>query len=148
MKGETVLYETEASSFPMFVGVSPNPSRYRIHVARGEIGLKCGPDIILNGLRSNLDAEANCPVCQGLVRFKITDTKLEQLEPSEAIVHVVETVEGPGRLCVTCEASHIFDREECLHEWLGKYHGIPGSIYRLQEYMEHVKAVETRETPN
>ncbi len=126
----------------MVIGESPTSSLYRIRASGREIHLKCGPDILLNGIRQNLEAEANCPVCQTTIRFRIVDRCVEHLEPPQSILHAVEIVEGPGRLCVRCEASHIFDREECLHAWLSKYQGIPGSIYELQEYMDHVMTVK------
>ncbi len=126
----------------MVIGESPTSSLYRIRASGRDIDLKCGPDILLNGMRQNLEAEANCPVCQNPIRFRIIDRRIENLEPPRSILHAVEIFEGPGRLCVRCEASHIFDREECLDSWLSKYQGIPGSVYELQEYMDHVMTVE------
>ena len=126
----------------MAIGESPTSGLYRIRTSRGEIQLKCGPDILLNGIGQNLEAEANCPVCQRPIRFRIVDHRVEHLEPPQSILHAVEIVEGPGKLCVRCEASHIFDKDECLRGWLGQYQGISGSVYKLQEYMDHVMTLE------
>ncbi len=142
-------FNTPAPYFAsMIIGASPSPSRYRIRVASVEIPVKCGPDILLNGLRRNLEGEADCPICQKPIRFRIENTRVEDLEPSQAVLHAVESQEGPGRLCVTCEASHIFDREECLRAWLSNYRGTPGSSYRLQDYMEHIITVESKKAVN
>ncbi len=126
----------------MVIGESPTSSLYRIRASGREIQLKCGPDILLNGMRQDLEADANCPICQRPIRFRIVDRTVVHLEPPQPFLHAVEIVEGPGRLCVRCEASHIFDREECLRAWLSDYLGIPGSVYALQEYMDHVMTIE------
>jgi len=79
----------------MAIGESPTSGLYRIRTSHGEIHLKCGPDILLNGMRQNLEAEANCPVCLGPIRFRIVDHRVEHLEPPQSIIHAVEIVEGP-----------------------------------------------------
>ncbi len=79
----------------MIIGWSTVPTRYRLTSPRGHIYVRCGADLLLNGLRSNVDAEARCPVCANSIRFGVRVHQVVNLEPPEALLHVVE-IPGPN----------------------------------------------------
>src|SRR2546426_10231429 len=90
------------------VGFSETPTLYRMTLPqRGDVYVKCGADILINGLKTNLRAEARCPLCRNVTRFHIDDRQIEDLTPSDSMLHVVEFDLGPGRLSIKCEATHI-----------------------------------------
>jgi hypothetical protein len=118
------------------VGFSNTLTLYRIILPeRGDVYVKCGADILLNGLKTDLKAEARCPVCGTLTRFRIVQRRVEDLAPKDPTLHVVEFGAGPGRVGVECESTHIFDKKDCLTQWLSTYTGRPGSVTSLPEYM-------------
>ncbi len=102
---------------------------------RGDVYVKCGADILLNGLKTDLRAEARCPVCGNVTRFHVAERRIEDLAPKDPTLHVVEFEVGPGHLGVECESTHIFDRKDCLNKWLSNHTGTPGSVISLHEYM-------------
>ena len=118
------------------VGFSPTPTLYRIVLAEiGEVYLRCGADILLNGLKTNLEAEARCPVCGAITSFCVAEKRIEDLTPRDPTLHVVEFEMEPGHLCVECQSTHIFDKKECLNKWQSTYAGKPGRVISLPEYM-------------
>jgi len=118
------------------VGFSDKPTLYRMILPqRGYIYVKCGADILLNGLKTDLRAEARCPVCASVTRFHVVKRQVEDLEPKDPILHVVEFGMGAGHVGVECESTHIFDKKDCLTKWLSTYTGKPGLVISLPEYM-------------
>ena len=103
---------------------------------RGDVYVKCGADILLNGLKTDLGAEARCPVCGYPIRFHIVKRRVEHLAPNDPILHVVELGMGAGHVGVECESTHIFDKKDCLTKWLSTYAGKPGAVISLPEYMD------------
>jgi hypothetical protein len=102
---------------------------------RGNVYVKCGADILINGLKTDLKAEARCPSCGNVTRFHIHNRRIEDLTPSDPTLHVVEIELGPGRLSIECKSTHIFDKKDCLTKWLPNYTGKPGLVTSLPEYM-------------
>jgi len=98
--------------------------------------VKCGADIFINGLKTDLRAEARCPLCGNVTLFHIDNRRIKDLTPREPKLHVVELELGSGRLSIKCESTHIFDRKECLAKWLSTYTGKPGLVISLPEYMD------------
>jgi hypothetical protein len=124
------------SSPTRLVGFSDTPSLYRIVLLeRGDVYLKCGADLLLNGLKTDLKAEARCPMCGTSTRFSVTERQIRDLAPKDPILHAVEFEMSPGHLGVECESTHIFDKRECLNEWLSTYAGKTGQVMSLPEYM-------------
>jgi len=118
------------------VGFSDTPTLYRMVLPqRGEVYVKCGADILLNGLKTDLRAEAQCPLCGNVTSFHIDNRRIEDLAPIDPTLHIVELESGPGRLSIKCESTHIFDRKDCLTKWLSTYTGKPGLVISLPEYM-------------
>ncbi|OLE83593.1 MAG: hypothetical protein AUF79_18350 [Crenarchaeota archaeon 13_1_20CM_2_51_8] len=103
---------------------------------RGDVYVKCGADILLNGLKTDLRAEARCPVCGNVTRFRVDQRRIEDLAPKSIMLHVVEFEMSPGHLGVECESTHIFDEKDCLTKWLSTYTGKPGRVISLPEYMD------------
>jgi Alkylmercury lyase len=89
---------------------------------------------LLNGLEGDLEGEARCPVCQSLTRIAITGGKIEGLDPSDAIIHVVEMPAKSGRISIQCESTHIFDKEACLQKWIALYSGEKGLVESVADY--------------
>jgi hypothetical protein len=115
---------------------------------RGDVYVKCGADILINGLRTDLRAEARCPVCGTVTRFHIDNKRIKDLAPKDPTLHVVEIQLGPGRLNIICDSTHIFDKEDCLTNWLSKYSGKPGLVISLPEYMDSLnKRLPTKVSP-
>ena len=126
-------------------GVSNMPTPYLMTMLeRGDVYLRCGADILLNGLKTDLKAEATCPVCSGITRFRITNKRIEDLAPENPVLHVVEVNMGPGRVGVECELTHIFDKKECRTTWLSGYTGKKGAVTSLYDYMDSVTERLTR----
>src|SRR5690348_11771111 len=104
------------------VGHSPTPTLYKLRWSRGdEEYVRCGADILLNGLEGDLEGRARCPVCGSLTRIAITAGKIDGLDPSDAIIHVVEMPAKSGRIWIECESTHVFDKETCLQKWIAVY---------------------------
>ena len=115
---------------------------------RGDVYVKCGADILINGLRTDLRAEARCPVCGTVTRFHIDNRRIEDLAPKDPTLHVVEIQLGPGRLNIKCDSTHIFDKKECLTNWRSTYTGKPGLVISLPEYMASLnKRLPTNVSP-
>jgi Alkylmercury lyase len=103
---------------------------------RGDVYVKCGADILLNGLKTDLRAEARCPVCGNVTRFHVDQRRIADLSPKDPMIHVVEFEMEPGHLGVECESTHIFDKKDCLTKWLSTYTGRQGRVFSLLEYMD------------
>ena len=118
------------------VGFSDKPTLYRMILPQGgDVYVKCGADILLNGLKTDLGAEARCPVCGHVTRFHIVKRRVEDLAPKDSMLHVVESEMGAGHVGVECESTHIFDKKDCLTKWLSTYTGKLGLVFSLPEYM-------------
>jgi len=118
------------------VGFSDKPTLYRMILPRrGDVYVKCGADILLNGLKTDLRAEARCPICGNVTSFYIDNRGIENLAPKDPVLHVVEFKMGPGHLGVECESTHIVDEKDCLTKWLSTYEGKQGRVASLPEYM-------------
>ncbi len=119
------------------VGFSKTPTSYRMILPeRGDVYVKCGADILINGLNLDLRAEARCPVCGTVTRFHIGNRRIEELVPQDPTLHVVEIQLGQGRLNIICDSTHIFDKKDCLTSWLSTYTGKPGLVVSLPDYMD------------
>ncbi len=118
------------------VGFSDKPTLYRMILPqRGDVYVKCGADILLNGLKTDLRAEARCPVCGNVTRFRVDQRRIEDLTPKDPMLHVVEFKIGSGHLGVECESTHIFDKKDCLTKWQSTHNGKQGLVASLPEYM-------------
>ncbi len=117
------------------VGPSVTPTLYRLHWrGGGEEYVHCGADILLNGLLCDLEGEATCPVCKTKTQLVIAGTSIGKLEPRDAILHVVETPTGSGRIWIECESTQIFDRKECFQKWISEYSGKKGVVTSVEDY--------------
>src|SRR2546425_11925596 len=122
------------------VGFSKTPTQYRMILPqRGDVYVKCGADMLINGLKTDLRAEARCPVCGTVTRFHIDNRRIEDLAPKGSTLHVVEIQLGQGRLNIICDSTHIFDKKDCLTKWLSTYTGKPGLVISLPEYMNSLE---------
>lgn len=118
------------------IGASSTPTRYRVVMADIPMFVRCGADILLNGLRARVEGEARCPVCDTVIRLRIHEARVEDLHPPTALLHVVELPSDPGTIAIACEHTHLFDRELCLREWLRNYSGPRGLIQAPQRYLD------------
>lgn len=121
------------------IGFSPTHTLYRLQWqdrAREGSGeyVRCGADLLLNGLNRNLEGYAECPVCGTTTRLSIVNGKIASLNPGNAIMHVLETPTGSGRIWVVCEPTHIFDKKTCSEKWLSKYKGQRGLVTPVDKY--------------
>jgi Alkylmercury lyase len=124
------------SSPTSLIGFSATPTLYRIILPeKGDVYLKCGADLMLNGLTTDLKAEARCPVCGTITRFSVNERRIGDLTPKNPILHVVEFEMSPGHLGLECKSTHIFDKKECLNKWQSTYAGKPGHVMSLPQYM-------------
>jgi alkylmercury lyase-like protein len=128
---------------PATVGFSQTPTLYKLHWDGGnEEYVHCGADILLNGLVGDLKGEGRCPVCQNLTQLVVANSKLDRLDPRDAIIHVLEMPTKSGRIWIECESTHIFDKEECFQKWIAVYSGKKGSVASVQDY--HNRLTERR----
>src|SRR5215831_6915259 len=102
----------------MIIGATPSQTPYKVRTLQDEQYLRCGADILLSGLQQDIEGEAKCVVCGTTVRLKMKEGRVHDLEPDNAILHVVEIPVGDGKLRIECEATHLFDDEKCLRSWL------------------------------
>jgi alkylmercury lyase-like protein len=131
-----VLKAMSHSGPTRLVGFSRTPTLYTIVLPEnGDVYLKCGADILLTGLTTNLEAEARCPACGTITRFRVAEKRIEDVTPRDPILHVVEFEMSPGHLGIECKSTHIFDKNECLDRWLSTYTGRNGRLTSLPEYM-------------
>jgi hypothetical protein len=123
------------------VGFSPTPTLYKLHWDGGkEEYVHCGADILLNGLEGDLEGEAYCPVCCNRTQLVIADGKIDGLDPKDAMIHVVEMPTKSGRIWIECEATHIFDTQDCLQKWLSGYKGKKGLVASVEVYHDRLIA--------
>ena len=117
------------------VGFSLSPTLYKItwHGGNDEY-VRCGADILLNGLQADLEGEAQCPVCGKKTQLVLSGGKIDGLEPRDAILHVVEVPTKSGRIWIECESTHIFDKAICLQSWISTYQGKKGLVTSLEHY--------------
>ena len=130
------------------VGPSNIPSRYKLILPTGEARyVRCGADLVLTGLNMDVEADAHCPVCETQISFRIHRTRLEGLTIPTALLYVVERPISSGRISVECETTNLFDKKECLDKWTSNYHGRQGSVYTIQEYLQHRLAKKDKVIP-
>jgi transcription elongation factor Elf1 len=123
------------------VGFSPTPTLYKVHWDGGkEEYVHCGADILLNGLEGDLEGEAHCSVCGNRTQLVIADGKIDGLDPKDAMIHVVEMPTNSGRIWIECEATHIFDKQDCFQEWISKYKGKKGLVSSVDQYHDRLVA--------
>lgn len=121
------------------IGYSKTPTRYRMTSITGDNFVRCGADLLLNGLKGDLKAEGQCPVCNQKITFNILGQHILDLKPKTTRIHVVEMSLASGKLGICCEDTHLFDREKCLNQWLSNYTGQPGISSTPQKYLERLK---------
>ena len=113
-----------------------------------DVYVKCGADILINGLKTDLRAEARCPICGTITSFHIDNKRIEDLVPRDSTLHVVEIPLEQGRLNIICDSTHIFDKKDCLTKWLSTYTGRQGRVISLPEYMDSLnKHLPTKVSP-
>jgi hypothetical protein len=95
--------------------------------------VRCGADILLSGMYQDVRGEAVCPVCGKTTEVRMKGGQLSSVAPASAVLHYV--VEDEPRFSICCEDTFIFDRKECLDEWLKTYNGTPGEISSLPEFV-------------
>ena len=84
-------------------------------------------------------------VCGKPTKILIVDMEIGGLEPKDAVLQVVEMLGEAGRICVECEATHIFDREACFRKWVSTYNGRRGLVTSIEDY--HDLIVRRRTNP-
>ncbi|TMI39439.1 hypothetical protein E6H21_09145 [Candidatus Bathyarchaeota archaeon] len=143
------MKDTSFYGLVRLVGFSDTPTLYRMILPeRGSVFVKCGADILINGLKTDLRAKARCPICGTVTRFHIGKRRIEDLAPKDPTPHVVELEQGPGRMSIKCDSTHIFDKKDCLTNWLSTYAGKPGRVISLPEYLDSLnKRSPTKVSP-
>src|SRR5204863_9632705 len=90
------------------VGFSDIPTLYRMILPeRGDVYVMCGADILINGLKTDLRAEARCPICGTVTRFHVDNRRSEELAPKDTALHVVELEQAPGHMTTKCDSTQI-----------------------------------------
>jgi hypothetical protein len=131
----------ESGNRPASVGFSPTLTLYKLHWDGGNKEyVHCGADILLNGLEGDLEGEGQCPVCQSRTRLVIANGKIDDLDPRDAIIHVVEMPTKSGKIWIECESTHIFDKEACFQKWIAGYSGKKGLVASVEDYHNRLTA--------
>ncbi len=81
-----------------------------------------------------MEGEGQCPVCKNRTRLVIANGKIDELNPRDAIIHVVEMPTKSGEIWIECESTHIFDKEECFRKWIARYSGKKGLVALVEDY--------------
>jgi hypothetical protein len=135
------LPTNNSESKPATVGFSPTPTLCQLHWDRGDKEfVHCGADILLNGLEGDLRGDGQCPVCQNHTRLVIANGKIDEMDPRDAIIHVVELPTKSDRIWIECESTYIFDREECFQKWIAGYSGKKGLVASVEDYHNRLTA--------
>jgi len=135
------LPTNNSESRPATVGFSPTPTQYKLHWDRGNSEyVHCGADILLNGLEGDLEGEGQCPVCQNRTRLVIANGKIDDLNPRDAIIHVVEMPTKSGKIWIECESTHIFDKEGCFQKWIAGHSSKNGQVASVEDYHSRLTA--------
>lgn len=100
--------------------------------------VRCGADILLTGLYHDLNAEAVCPICRSKIEVRIEGGKAASVRPQSALLHYV--VDDESRFSVCCSGTFLFDRKQCLSDWLGSYEGPKGTVVSPQTFMDEATA--------
>ena len=129
------------SRLKLMIGVSLSPTPYKIKTLRAEHYLRCGADILLNGIQGEVEGEASCIICGATVRLKIRERKILELNPGSSLLHAVEIPLEHGKIGIECEGSPLFDKDDCLHTWLRSYTGRSGSVYKPQDFLDQMMRV-------
>jgi hypothetical protein len=82
----------------------------------------------------DVKGEAVCPVCGKTTEVRMAGGQVSSVAPASAILHYL--VEDEPRFSICCEGTFIFDRKECLDEWLKTYSDRPGEISSLSEFVQ------------
>src|SRR2546426_2430774 len=82
------------------VGFSRTPTQYRMTLPQSEdfVYVKCGADILINGLKTDLRAEARCPLCGNVTLFQIDNRRIKDLAPSDPTLPRARARRGAGTL--------------------------------------------------
>ena len=80
---------TVRDNFNMVIGATCSSTAYKIK-APMEQYVRCRADILLNGVRRDLEGESRCIVRGNSTRIKVQGGRIAQVEPPEAILQVVE----------------------------------------------------------
>ncbi|MBI3859814.1 MAG: hypothetical protein HY296_06235 [Thaumarchaeota archaeon] len=123
------------------VGASPVATKNRVMLRSGEASfVRCGADIILTGLFRDVEGEARCPVCDGVIHLNIENRSIKSLEPSKALLHYVQYYVGNDQteFGVVCENTLLFDRRECLDAWREAYTGPPSKVVTPGDFLAEV----------
>jgi Alkylmercury lyase len=94
----------------------------------------------LNGLEGDLEGDAVCPVCGNHTQLVVADGRIDGLEPKDAMIHVVEMPTNSGRIWIECEATHIFDKQDCFQTWISTYKGRKGQVASVGAYHDRLIA--------
>src|SRR5881409_2849039 len=65
----------------MIIGATLSATPYKIRTSQAEHFLRCGADILLNGLSRNIDGEGKCVICGTTTRLKMSEGRLQELDP-------------------------------------------------------------------
>ena len=132
----------------MIIGASVTTTPYKIRTLRAEHYLRCGADILLNGIQMDIEGEARCVVCGDVTSLKMSEGAIRTVDPSTAVLHVVEIPRESGRPSILCEASPLFDKENCLRVWLESYDGRKGLVLKPQEFLDRMVRMMSNVGPN
>jgi hypothetical protein len=117
------------------IGATEQETTNTVSVDEGpETHVRCGADVLLSGMYQDVRGEAVCPVCGKFTEVRMKGGQLSSVAPASAVLHYV--VEDERRVSICCEGTFIFDREECLNEWLKTYNDRPGEISSLPEFVK------------
>jgi hypothetical protein len=128
---------------PATIGFSTTPTlnKLRWKDPANQEYVRCGADLLLNGLIGDLEGEAQCPICGRRTQLVIANRKLDRLDPKGAIIHSVEMPTTSGRIWIECDATYIFDRKSCHEKWKKSYTGQSGIIASLQDYHNRLSSI-------
>jgi hypothetical protein len=100
--------------------------------------VRCGADILLTGMYHDLNAEAVCPTCGSKIEVTIEGGKVASLRPQSSLLHYV--VDDENRFSICCSGTFLFDRKQCLSDWLGSYEGPKGTVVSPRTFMDEATA--------
>jgi hypothetical protein len=123
------------------IGATEQETANTVSVIEGpETHVRCGADILLSGMYQDVRGKAVCPVCGKTTAVRMAGGQVSRVAPASALLHYL--VEDDSKFSICCEGTFIFDREECLNEWLNTYNDRPGEVSSLPEFVK--KARERR----
>jgi hypothetical protein len=85
-------------------------------------------------MHQDVRGEAICPVCGKKSDVVIEDARVTSVRPKSALLHYV--TEDQTRFSICRSNTFIFDKKDCLDQWLALHGGRAGKVPSIQDFLD------------